>query len=247
MKRIVTLLCIFVCCAAVAWAGNPSFFGVFSSQSKKTKTMTGYYSYFADAGSFHDCRTGKTYPVAMKGDNARLESEYGKVRNEPNEKVFVKLEGYLSREPKMEGKGTVQSIVPTKLLEFDRNGSCPAGSALATSAAQGGSVENIEWTLVELNGKAEIEAMKTPQIRLDSKEKRAAGVAGCNRFFGAYKLDGGNLSFSQMGATRMMCPTGMDIERDFLKALELAKTFKLNGGKLELYDGDVKVAVFTTK
>jgi len=53
---------------------------------------------------------------------------------------------------------------------------------------------------------------------------------------GSYALEGQTLRFSQMATTKMACPEGMQQEQAFLDALQNAKTWKVTGEHLELYD-----------
>ncbi|HTR06382.1 MAG TPA: META domain-containing protein [Paraburkholderia sp.] len=60
----------------------------------------------------------------------------------------------------------------------------------------------------------------TLDLSTESGQRRASGFSGCNRFFGAYILKDGLLSFGQLGSTRMACiGAGGEIEGDFLDAL----------------------------
>ncbi|MCP3707961.1 META domain-containing protein [Paraburkholderia sp. CNPSo 3274] len=60
----------------------------------------------------------------------------------------------------------------------------------------------------------------TLDLSTESGQRRASGFSGCNRYFGAYTLKNGLLSFSQLGGTRMACiGTGGDIEGAWLEAL----------------------------
>jgi heat shock protein HslJ len=60
----------------------------------------------------------------------------------------------------------------------------------------------------------------TLDLSTESGQRRASGFSGCNRYFGAYSLKDGLLSFSQLGGTRMACiGTGGDIEGAYLEAL----------------------------
>lgn len=85
--------------------------------------LEGMYSYLADAGRFGECRSGKTYPVAFKGENARVESEYSGIRREPGEKIFLSVEGYFALLPDMEGNLTEQLVI-TRLIRFEPGRSC---------------------------------------------------------------------------------------------------------------------------
>ncbi|WP_084069543.1 META domain-containing protein [Paraburkholderia heleia] len=60
----------------------------------------------------------------------------------------------------------------------------------------------------------------TLDLSTESGQRRASGFSGCNRYFGAYALKNGLLSFSQLGSTRMACiGAGGDIEGAYLEAL----------------------------
>jgi heat shock protein HslJ len=66
---------------------------------------------------------------------------------------------------------------------------------------------------------------------------RAHGHAGCNRWFSSYQANGNQLSFSQAGATRMMCaPALMEQEQRFLQALGQVKRWEMGeNGELRLW------------
>jgi len=65
--------------------------------------MSGMYSYMADAGIFKECRTGKSWPVAMEADNSGLEGAYMDQNSEPGEDLFVTFTGRLELRFPMEG------------------------------------------------------------------------------------------------------------------------------------------------
>lgn len=75
---------------------------------------------------------------------------------------------------------------------------------------------------------------------------RVAGSAGCNRYTGTFKQDGGTLSFGPAAATRRMCvePEGiLEQEQRFLKALETVATARQEADRLELRTADGAMAV----
>ncbi len=89
------------------------------------------------------------------------------------------------------------------------------------------------WELLALNGQP-ADSARPPTLSLDSKQMRAFGFAGCNRYFAGYKADGQFLSFSQAGSTKMLCPD-MATEDAFLKALSATTRYRLDGNVLELW------------
>lgn len=57
-------------------------------------------------------------------------------------------------------------------------------------------------------------------ISLTFSKDRAYGNGGCNHWFADYQLDGGTISFSQIGSTRKACDAAiMEQERQFLEIL----------------------------
>ena len=99
-------------------------------------------------------------------------------------------------------------------------------------------LENTHWKLTRLGGKAVTVTAKQrePYFVLDNKTKRIAGFGGCNRFAGTYQRNGDRLTFGKMAMTFMACSEGMEIERDFVAALEQGRSWKILGDHLELFD-----------
>lgn len=69
------------------------------------------------------------------------------------------------------------------------------------------------------------------------------GSSGCNRFRGTYTFDRDTIQFGhvangmRIASTMMACaPALMEQEQHFHKALEDARTWRRNGGELELFD-----------
>ena len=78
----------------------------------------------------------------------------------------------------------------------------------ANAEANAGSTENPDARPITLD------------LSTESGQRRASGFSGCNRYFGAYALKNGLLSFSQLGGTRMACiGASGDIEGAYLEAL----------------------------
>lgn len=101
-----------------------------------------------------------------------------------------------------------------------------------------------DWQLIQLNnvgkdyGKA--------SIKFDITENRVSGNAGCNNFFGSYNVEGEYISFTQMGATKMLCDEESNqTEHEFLKILSGKKLrYDVADQTLNLYDGDRLVMMF---
>jgi putative lipoprotein len=65
---------------------------------------------------------------------------------------------------------------------------------------------------------------------------RVAGLASCNRFFGYFETSGASLTIARLGATKKLCPPAlMDQETKYLRALEGAERFAIQGTTLTVY------------
>jgi copper homeostasis protein (lipoprotein) len=193
--------------------------------------MRGMYRYFADAGLFTECLTRRKWSVAQEKDNAALESAYVKARLTPGEELLVNLEGQIATRPKMDGKGAQPTLVVEHFIAVSPGETCGARFSSAP-------LENTYWKLTRLSDKLVTVPAKQrePHFVLDSKTKRIAGFGGCNRFTGTYQQSGDRLTFGKMAMTFMACSEGMEIERDFVAALEQVRSWKILGEHLELLD-----------
>ena len=98
-----------------------------------------------------------------------------------------------------------------------------------------GEITERYWKLVELNGKPLAPAANEAHIILKAGEDRVVGSGGCNRLMGQYELTApGRIHFSAMAATRMACLDGMENEQAFLKTLDSADSYTLDGDRLTL-------------
>lgn len=92
------------------------------------------------------------------------------------------------------------------------------------------------WKLIEISGKpvTKDDVAKEAFIQLHALGSRINGNAGCNTFFGSYKLTGNtHIRFSQVGSTMMMC-LNMDVENQMKKVLETADSYVIKGDTLAL-------------
>ncbi len=110
----------------------------------------------------------------------------------------------------------------------------PAATGAAADATSSASLTGREWRLVELGGRPAGTGAGDRAATLRLEEGRASGFAGCNGFGGGYDADGSRLTFSTLASTRMACEQGMQLERDYLAALEATRTFRLTPQGLEL-------------
>jgi copper homeostasis protein (lipoprotein) len=191
--------------------------------------LRGMYRYMADAGWFRECLTGMRLAVAQAGDNAALEAAYSKARREPGEELLVNVVGRVTRRQRMEGAGDEDALVVERFIAVWPDETC------GTPPAPPGLLDT-EWKLVWLGDRPVAAAGRSePHLVLATEGKRAQGSGGCNRLAGSYQLEGRNLRFGPMAATRMMCPEGMEQEAAFLRALGATARWSILGRHLELY------------
>lgn len=93
------------------------------------------------------------------------------------------------------------------------------------------------WRFVEIMGTPTPEAVQ-PTLQL-SVDGAAAGDTGCNQFTGRYVSAGADLSFSDLGYTKMMCrPEVMAVERAVQSALMRTSRMATSPGELDLIASD---------
>lgn len=125
------------------------------------------------------------------------------------------------------------------LTQLDLNGNKVTGDHAADYVLSKSSYAILEkyWKLTELYGKPVVMDStmgKEPHIILKEQDNRVNGNGGCNSISGYFEVRSMNrISFSKMITTQMACPK-MDIESEFLKALNAADNYNLNGDDLIL-------------
>lgn len=74
-------------------------------------------------------------------------------------------------------------------------------------------------------------------LQLDDAQQRVHGFAGCNQWFGSYRLDGNRLSISHIASTRKACaPALMEQENRYLQALPKVERWDFSEhGQLQLW------------
>ena len=77
-------------------------------------------------------------------------------------------------------------------------------------------------------------------------DKKISGETGCNRFFGDYTAKGKNLTFTNVGSTRMMCPE-MAFENAFLNVINETAQYTITDKSLALKDKDGNIIALLKK
>jgi len=101
---------------------------------------------------------------------------------------------------------------------------------------------DVAWRPIRL-GEMAIED-GTPMFLQFNGDGRIIGHAGCNRLFGNYRFEDGQLIFGMVGATRMACGEPTDsFELAFLEALDGTRSGARVDDRLALRDGEGHTAV----
>ena len=91
-----------------------------------------------------------------------------------------------------------------------------------------------EWTLQTLRGVAPAASIPLPSLQIDLKENRISGNGGCNNYFASIEhCSPTTLSFSAIGATRMLCLSD-NIENAYFQTLQEVATYKIQENSLWL-------------
>jgi heat shock protein HslJ len=117
------------------------------------------------------------------------------------------------------------------------------GGILTLNACQSlnSPLEDYNWILTSWTEKGDMKAL-VPDTQLtacfNGKDKTMSGSGGCNQYSGSYKVDGLNLTITELVTTLMSCGEQKDEqERQYLNALKHAANFKLDHGNLIIYCG----------
>ena len=109
---------------------------------------------------------------------------------------------------------------------------------------------NTHWRLTQL-GERVIDnppGAAAVGLQLQPQNPRVTGFAGCNRIFGGYLLNGEQLKFDEIGATKMACldQSRMQLEQEYFQMLSLVASWKISGSSLQLQDaGGAMLATFS--
>lgn len=116
-----------------------------------------------------------------------------------------------------------------------------AAVAACATAAQPSSELLRSWMRID----DENAAPHFPTIAFE--RNRVSGYSGCNRFFADVHIDGSEMRFGPLGATRMACAEpSMATERALFGALERTRRWRLANQELSLLDAQgAEIARFT--
>jgi copper homeostasis protein (lipoprotein) len=151
------------------------------------------------------------------------------------------------------GEDAVHILVgENRLFVLDREGNRITGDMadlyiLNRVSAEISKLFETKWVLTKLAGLSSVKSGLTgeaPSLMFDQLQSRVSGFAGCNRYFGTYRLsDEGGFHITNIGATKMACDD-MELERTFLAALETIDRFEVRVDTLLLLKPDHKISAW---
>lgn len=196
-------------------------------------SVSGMYTYFADAAIFRPCNMRRTIPVAMTEQHVDLEHAYLQQQLRPASPLMVQLNARIEERPAMEGDRMMESLVVKDVLNLFPDSTCLSHTSLTDTAG---------WMLTELAGIAIHRADVTQLPVLTVEDSHALGSTGCNRFSGPVRTTGDSLRFGSLTLTKRACSDSL--EPAFLRVLDLSDTYRIFGDQLELDSRGDEAAVF---
>jgi len=128
---------------------------------------------------------------------------------------------------------------PEKIMlthDYDEHMPTKPGATMALTDAR--------WLLTEIDGRPAPRGNADKAVDMTlTADGKIHGFAGCNQYMGTYRLDDGRLKIGPLASTRMACEHGMELERQFLKALRHGARFDINEQSLDVYDADGRVTL----
>lgn len=197
-------------------------------------TLTGMFTYQADAAHITLCADGRRLPVAMEADYKALETAYLQARSQPGQAVLASVEGLITSRPSLEaGRPPQTTLVVERFINVWPRERC-GGPMTSNSSLRG-----VYWKLVRLGDSPTPAAEKQREAHLifAADAPHLSGSGGCNRLMGGFELDGDQLRLKGMASTMMSCPSGMEVEQRFLQALKTVERWRIQGDRLYLLDG----------
>jgi heat shock protein HslJ len=107
------------------------------------------------------------------------------------------------------------------------------------------SLDDTRWVLRSLNGGSPLAGT---EVTVAFEDGEVSGSAGCNSYFGSYRVEGEDkLTLTDLANTEMACfePQGiMEQEVEYLSVLRAATGFRLSDGELQLFSAGGGLLVF---
>jgi heat shock protein HslJ len=105
-----------------------------------------------------------------------------------------------------------------------------------SAAAQDRDLAGVRWELTRVNNRTVVNSPVF--IEIEAGSRRFTGNTGCNQMFGPVRINGGRITFSNVGTTRRMCKMmpGSIPENTIIRSLENTVSYRINGRVLTFYD-----------
>jgi heat shock protein HslJ len=127
------------------------------------------------------------------------------------------------------------------------------GNVLAIFAAQSQELSGTAWLVTGYNNgnQGVVSVLNGSTLTADfSADGAIGGSAGCNSYGGTYEAKENVITIGSLASTMMFCaepPELMDQETQFLNALAMAATYRIDGNRLELRSVEGALAVSLEK
>ena len=135
------------------------------------------------------------------------------------------------------------SLIRTTPLLLALSLACSGNSTPGQPGPAG--LTGINWRLVTLKGSSPRMSGTGQDLSLAlTTVSGASGYSGCNRFSGAYTMNGDSLRFGPLVTTRMACEGSLSLEQQYLAALGTVNRFQVTTDSLVLFQGATPMAVY---
>lgn len=136
---------------------------------------------------------------------------------------------------------TIASLFITAVLIL--TASCNGTKKAAASSEN----ETLEGTFAIGSLKNKDIGEKELELVFNAENNSFTGTTDCNSIFGEYTLDGNNVTFSPVAATRMYCEGRMDTEKNIIAAFGNTSTYSVKGGVVSFYDKEGNLLLSAAK
>jgi heat shock protein HslJ len=137
-------------------------------------------------------------------------------------------------------KGSLQKLTLLMVILALGLTGCAALNARGEASGDAGkTLANTKWRLVEMGAPgAETPDLAQANVTLEFDDQgRAAGRSACNSYGGSVTVNGETIAFGEIASTMMACadPARMQLEQDYLAALNNADRFELGQDSLTIF------------
>lgn len=106
------------------------------------------------------------------------------------------------------------------------------------------SILNTNWVLTEWPGQTMPNTTKKATLSF-AADNKVSGKSFCNGFGGSASINGNTIKFSELMGTMMYCEDVGQAEGKYTEGLRTTNAFKIVGDKLQLFNGDKLLMVFS--